>query len=237
MNKTQIKFKENISRYDLINVINTIVDIVIYKDMDGAIQYKPYDKDFAFDIGVASFLLDGVQIDDATDIYEFIYSNKEIVECLDVFKTHAIHRDNKRYIESMSDDMIEFKKQEYTYVNDELTARLLKALELEERVNEASLELAQKQSKLLEQQIKAGEYEEKIAEQMSPEDIVKLNQMYLSGEIDAEKMVDQVLNKYLNSEIHNNKVNELIEEKNKQIVELSEFKKKYESRNVLADGK
>ena len=236
MNETQVKFKDNITRYDLINVINMIVDLVIYKDMNGEIQYKPYDKEFALDIGVVSFLLNGVKIDGVKDIYEFIYSNEEITELLTEFKEHKIHSDNVHYIQAMSDDIIEFKKQEYIQRNDELNARLLKALDIEEKLNEASLKLTQKQSKLLDQQIRANEYQEKVAEQMSPEEFAKLNQMYISGEFDTATMVNQVVKQYIDSAIHQDKMSEVLDEKNKQIVELNKYKKMHEARNVLADG-
>lgn len=230
-----IKLKDEITRYDLINVINTIVDLVIYKDDDGAVQYKPYDKDFAFEIGVTNFIMDGVDLSNVADFDEFINSNQEILDCLKEFKNN--HAKNYSYIKSMSEDMIEFKKKELLNKNDEINAKLIKALETEEKLNELSLELARKQAKILEQQIKSNEYEEEIAERMTPEEVAKLNQMFLSGEFDANQMVDKVLEKYLDSAEHKDKINELLDEKNNQIVELSEFKKKHEARNVLADGR
>ena len=230
-----IKLKDEITRYDLINVINTIVDLVIYKDDDGTVQYKPYDKDFAFEIGVTNFIMDGVDLSNVVDFDEFINSNQGILDCLKEFKDN--HVNDYLYIRSISEDMIEFKKKELLNRNDEINAKLMKALETEEKLNELSLELARKQAKILEQQIKSNEYEEEIAERMTPEEVAKLNQMFLSGEFDVNQMVDKVLEKYLDSAEHKDKINELLDEKNNQIVELSEFKKKYEARNVLADGK
>ena len=236
----EIRIKDHITTNDMIGVIKTMVGVIIGKDENGIVKYTPYDREYGYKIGVAIYLLDGVEFDLENDkFYREINSSKEILNMIEVFQNN--YTVQNEFINSNVDDIVEFKKQEYINKNDALTERLIKALDKEQVLNDLLLKIAENQNKVLTQQIKQNEYNDKVMELMTPEDTKAMNEKFLSGEFDindlTEKLSEKVLKEFMNSDEYKDKYKKVIEDKNKQIVELKKYKQLHDARNVLADGK
>ena len=59
----EVKIKENITIYDLANVIETVVSFIIRKE-NGEIKYRPYYKELALNIAVRAFTFDKIIMND-----------------------------------------------------------------------------------------------------------------------------------------------------------------------------
>lgn len=133
-------------------------------------------------------------------------------------------------------DIVEQKKQEYSAPDfSDIKERLLKSIEQEQAFNSLNIKLAKKQNTLLSQQIKANEFQMKVMEFSSPEDVAALNKKFLSEEYNVNDIAQMAIEKYLNSEIHKSKEKELIDSQESEIVELKKYKALHDARNVLAD--
>ena len=55
-----VRIKKDITIYDLANVIDTIVPFIIRKDENG-ITYTPYYEELGMHIGIAQYLIEGIE--------------------------------------------------------------------------------------------------------------------------------------------------------------------------------
>ena len=133
-------------------------------------------------------------------------------------------------------DIVEQKKQEYSAPDfSDVKERLLKAIEQEQMLNNLNIKLAKKQNTVLSQQAKANEYQMKVMESMTPEEVAELNKKLVSGEFNVDKVAEMTVQKYLDSEIHKKNEKELIDAQAEKITELSKYKAEHDTRNVLID--
>ena len=218
----EIGCRNNISNYVFGNIVEAAVPFIIRDDENGGVVYKPYLADYGIVVGIALYGIDGVEFDSETDlIYEEVHKNKEVHDAVYKFYTQY-ETDLIRYI----DQIVEFRKQEYlNRYDNEVKARLLKAIDKENTLHDLEIKLAKKQNTLLSQQIKQNEKNEEIFNLMAPEDIADLNKRLASGEWDMSKATEVVVDKYINSELRKN---------NKREAENVKVKK-FDARNVLAD--
>ena len=129
-------------------------------------------------------------------------------------------------------DIVEQKKQEYSAPDfSDIKERLLKSIEQEQIMNNLNIKFAKKQNTLLSQQIKANDYQLKMMDNMTPEEMTELNKKFLSEEFDFEKIADIAVKHYLNSDIYKSKKKDLDELKQSKVVDMNT----YNARNVLAD--
>lgn len=191
----EVKIKDNITIYDLEKVIDTIVPFVIRKENE--IEYTPHYKDIGFKVGVIKHLVNGVEFEEDDNILDYI-TTKELVEILTLFDEN--YESEKSYILTNAEDIIEYKKQVYLQPDySDIKDRLLKSIEQEQTLNELSIKYAENQNKLLLQQIKANEYNERVISNMTAEEVAELNKKLASGEFDVNKVAEIAIDKYLNS--------------------------------------
>lgn len=230
----EVKIKENITIYDLANVIETVVSFIIRKE-NGEIKYRPYYKELGLNIAIIQYLIDGIEIgkDDDTDtILSDINDHYEISEVVNQF---IQNNDYYGFIITNVSDIVEQKKQEYSMPDfSDIKERLLKSIVQEQIMNNLNIKLAKKQNTLLSQQIKANDYQLKMMDNMTPEEMTALNKKFLSEEFDFEKIADIAVKHYLDSDIHKDKQKELIESQQEKIHDLSKYKAMHDARNVLA---
>ena len=232
----EVKIKENITIYDLANVIETVVSFIIRKE-NGEIKYRPYYKELALNIAIIQYLIDGIEIekdDDTDSILSGINEHYEILEVLNYFVQSSDH-----YIFIMDNvkDIVEQKKQEYSAPDfSDIKERLLKSIEQEQMLNNLNIKFAKKQNTLLFQQIKANDYQMKVMDSMTPEESAELNKKLLSGEYDINKVAEMAVRQYLESDIHKGKEKELIESQQATIHDLSKYKTMHDARNVLSNA-
>ena len=228
-----VRIKKDITIYDLANVIETIVPFIIRKDEDG-ITYTPYYKELGMNVGIAKYLIEGIEFEEDDDILDEISNNKKISELIAQFST--INPKDYSFIMNNVTDIVEQKKQEYSAPDfSDIKERLLKSIEQEQMLNNLNIKLAKKQNTILSQQTKANEYQMKVMESMTPEEVAELNKKLVSGEFNVNKVAEMTVQKYLDSEIHKSKEKEVIDTQAQKITELNKYKALHDVRNVLAD--
>ena len=228
-----VRIKKDITIYDLANVIETIVPFIIRKDEDG-ITYTPYYKELGMNVGIAKYLIEGIEFEEDDDILDEISNNKKLSELIAQFST--INPKDYSFIMNNVTDIVEQKKQEYSAPDfSDIKERLLKSIEQEQMLNNLNIKLAKKQNTILSQQAKANEYQMKVMESMTPEEVAELNKKLVSGEFNVDKVAEMTVQKYLDSEIHKKNEKELIDAQAEKITELSKYKAEHDTRNVLAD--
>ena len=228
-----VRIKKDITIYDLANVIETIVPFIIRKDEDG-ITYTPYYEELGTHVGIAKYLIEGIEFEKDDDILDEISNNKKLSELIAQFST--INPKDYSFIMNNVTDIVEQKKQEYSAPDfSDVKERLLKAIEQEQMLNNLNIKLAKKQNTVLSQQAKANEYQMKVMESMTPEEVAELNKKLVSGEFNVDKVAEMTVQKYLDSEIHKKNEKELIDAQAEKITELSKYKAEHDTRNVLID--
>lgn len=228
----EVKIKDNITVFDLADVIDTVVSFIIRKDNNG-IKYTPYYKEIGYVIGVVRYLIEGIEIEEGDDIYSESNRNKEISNVLDSFKLG--YPSKYEFIMDNVTDIVEQKKQEYSAPDfTDIKEQLKKSIAQEHALNNLNIKLAKKQNTLLSQQIKTNEYQMKVMDSMTPEESAELNKKLLSGEYDINKVAEMAVRQYLESDIHKGKEKELIESQQATIHDLNKYKAMHDARNVLA---
>ena len=228
-----VRIKKDITIYDLANVIETIVPFIIRRDEDG-ITYTPYYEELGTHVGIAKYLIEGIEFEEDDDILDEISNNKKISELIAQFST--INPKDYSFIMNNVTDIVEQKKQEYSTPDfSDIKERLLKSIEQEQMLNNLNIKLAKKQNTILSQQAKANEYQMKVMESMTPEEVAELNKKLVSGEFNVDKVAEMTVQKYLDSEIHKKNEKELIDAQAEKITELSKYKAEHDTRNVLID--
>ena len=228
-----VRIKKDITIYDLANVIDTIVPFIIRKDENG-ITYTPYYKELGMNVGIAKYLIEGIEFEEDDDILDEISNNKKLSELIAQFST--INPKDYSFIMNNVTDIVEQKKQEYSAPDfSDIKERLLKSIEQEQMLNNLNIKLAKKQNTILSQQAKANEYQMKVMESMTPEEVAELNKKLVSGEFNVDKVAEMTVQKYLDSEIHKKNEKELIDTQAQKITELNKYKALHDARNVLAD--
>ena len=230
----EVKIKDNITVFDLADVIDTVVSFIIRKDNNG-IKYTPYYKEIGYVIGVVRYLIEGIEIEEGDDIYSESNRNKEISNVLDTFNMK--YPSKYEFIMNNVLDIVEQKKQEYSAPDfTDIKEQLKKSIAQEQSLNDLNIKLAKKQNTLLSQQIKVNEYQMKVMDSMTPEESAELNKKLLSGEYDINKVAEMAIRQYLDSDIHKGKEKELIESQQATIHDLSKYKAMHDARNVLSNA-
>ena len=228
-----VRIKKDITIYDLANVIETIVPFIIRKDEDG-ITYTPYYEELGTNVGIAKYLIEGIEFEEDDDILDEISNNKKLSELIAQFFT--INPKDYSFIMNNVTDIVEQKKQEYSTPDfSDIKERLLKSIDQEQMLNNLNIKLAKKQNTILSQQTKANEYQMQVMESMTPEEVAELNKKLVSGEFNVNKVAEMTVQKYLDSEIHKGKEKEVIDAQAQKITELNKYKALHDARNVLAD--
>ena len=228
-----VRIKKDITIYDLANVIETIVPFIIRRDEDG-ITYTPYYEELGMNVGIAKYLIEGIEFEEDDDILDEILNNKKLSELIAQFST--INPKDYSFIMNNVADIVDQKKQEYSAPDfSDIKERLLKSIEQEQMLNNLNIKLAKKQNTILSQQTRANEYQMKVMESMTPEEVAELNKKLVSGEFNVDKVTEMTVQKYLDSEIHKSKEKEVIDTQAQKITELNKYKALHDARNVLAD--
>lgn len=214
----ELKIKENITAIECGNTVETIVSFIIRKDENGEIKYTPYFRETGFVVAIMKNLLHGVIFDKDDDLVKIYNEDEEIKNIIQDFIN-----DNPamEIIVDYVDDIVDFKKQ--LLINDftEIKERLAKSIKQEQEVNSLNIKLLKKQNTLLSQQIKETEYNQKVMEYMSPEEVAEMNRKLASGEYDTSKVADLAIEKYISSELYKRNKKEVEEAKSGKIVNFS----------------
>ena len=218
----KVKIKD-ITANDIATIVNNIVNSIIFKE-DGEIVYQPYFFDDVLKMSIFVYLIEGVELEEDDKILDVLKNDKIIKDIIDDFMTND---DGITEIMGHAYDMIDFKKQLYLSQNDEINELLKKAIIKENALNDILLELAKSQNKVLLQQAEVNEKQEEIFSKMSADELALLQKRIANGEFNMSDMIDMVVDRYMeNDKTRDQKYKEIIDEKNKTIVELKDHLKK-----------
>lgn len=243
MKKNNVRIKENISFVDIITAIESIVpQYFTYNEVTGETEYTPYYSEMAIKIAMVKYFMEGVEFEDNDNVYELIISDGEIVNCINQFyytsneklvniidmvtsnvekivdfkKEKLIHEDNdmKEYFASMSNMFNSFEDFLNVMVN---SFRTFSNLDLS-KITPEMMEMAQK--------FAIGLKDKNITPDILT-DVIKDAVAF-----DMDKVSVDIIDS------KNKQIKELkgVKSENvllkKRIVELEEYKKNQESRNV-----
>ena len=214
-------------------IVNKALEYIINYDDFGTIEYYPYFIERGIKSGIVSFLFDGITFEENDDVETLIYSNKQINDLYEKFKEE--YTPLYEHICWCVNELIDLKLKQGNK-DSLLSEKLAEIFEVQKQIEQLRLEIAINENRTLQQQIKENEYNERVMELMTPEEVKVLNQKFLESGLTAENLSDAVMQKYLNSGIMESRKDEIIEAKNEKIRNLKEYKKLNEARNVLADN-
>lgn len=214
-------------------IVNKALEYIINYDDFGTIEYHPYFVERGIKNGIVRFLFDGITFEEDDDVETLIYSNKQIDDLYEKFKEDFTPL--YEHICWCVNELIALKLKQGNR-DGLLSEKLAEIFEVQKQIEQLRLEIAMNENRALQQQIKANEYNERVMELMTPEEVKALNQKLIESGFTAENLSDAVIRKYLNSGIIESHKDEIIESKNEKIRSLEVYKKTNEARNVLADN-
>lgn len=217
MIKNDVKIKKDLSLSDKINAIEYISSSYFTEDENGKMQYTPYYAGIAQVNAIMKYFTDGVEFEDSENIYETVINDDSLRAFVDTFfisgKDTDVPSDSQEILyEIMStvDDIIEYKKKEnLAKIQSENSSILAyKQLKLMEK-EEEKLQLEMDTTKKLEEWLNI---QKELNSVITPE----MQQRFMEN-FDVNDIMDTVINKYGESEIH--KKNEELIEANRKIRE------------------
>ena len=168
-----VKIKDGITNFDLANVVETVVSFVIRKEENGEVKYTPYYREYGLIVGIVKYLVEGIEREANDDLLDVYNDNTVVFETVNDFVKNS--NDHMAFIAENVADIVEFEKQRHLNDFADIKERLLKSIVQEQALNDLNIKLAKKQNTLLSQQLKANEFNNKVKEQMKPEEIVEMN--------------------------------------------------------------
>ena len=238
MVKNDVTIKKELSLSDKINAIEYISSSYFTEDDNDKIQYTPYYAGIAQVNAIMKYFTDGVEFEDSEDIYETVINDDNLRTFVDTFfvsgKDAAAPSDGQEILyEVMSTvaDIVEYKKKEnlakiQSKNNNILAYKQLKLMEKEEEKLQLEIDTTKKLDEWLNTQ-------KELNSVITPE----MQQRFMEN-FDVNDIMDTVINKYGESEIHKKneeliEANKKIREQDNKIIELqTAFAQKEQKENV-----
>lgn len=242
MKITNVKIKDNITIVDRIDAIELIVNSYFTNG-----RYTPYYVEISKYVAVARFFLEGISFSEDDDIFGIACSDEKIKLLVDKFFIPSVSKTNTKYLNIMDDvmkqveDIVDFRKQTIihssTVDEERIIQKLDQILEKETRNKDAELKVLRETERLQKAQSKQVEYYNKVAEFMTPEETAHMNKTLMEQQLDPNELARIIADKYIQSDQHNRKIEEVISDKNAKIQELKKYKQMYDARNTIAEDK
>lgn len=210
-----LMIKKDINQYDIGNIVDVAVEFTIGKDDNGNIYYRPYFMDDGIRYGVILYVVDGIRFDPDDNILELYDKEEELSSVVDAFLSESTVADE---ITMYVRDIVDFRKKQYTSISDTLADELRTLMHKEEILNDMLTEAARVQKKVLEQQALENARNEEIMSHLSQDEILAMQKKLASGEYNMKELADNVVAKYVDSELHRMKQDEVAEAKSDKIV-------------------
>lgn len=238
MVKNDVKIKKELSLSDKISAIEYISSSYFTEDENGKIQYTPYYAGIAQVNAIMKYFTDGVEFEDSEDIYEMVLNDDSLRTFVDTFFVSGqdtaapSHRQEVLYeVMSTVADIVEYKKKEnLAKIQSEnsniLAYKQLKLMEKEEEKLQSEMDTTKKLDEWLNVQ-------KELNSVITPE----MQQRFMEN-FDVNDIMDTVINKYGESEIHKKneeliEANKKIREQDNKIIELqTAFAQKEQKENV-----
>lgn len=135
MKKNNVRIKENISFVDIMTAIESIVpQYFTHNEVTGEIEYTPYYSEIATKIAIVSNFMDGVEFEDKDDVYPLVMSDEEIMNCINKFyfnientkEAEKENAENELFINIMNmvmtnvEKMVNFKKEKLIHEDNDM---------------------------------------------------------------------------------------------------------------------
>ena len=204
--KEIVSIKSDINQYDIGNVVDIATEFVIGKDDTGNVYYRPYFMDEGIKYGVILYLVDGITMDPDDNLLDVYDKEEKLSKVVDEFTSGSALMDD---IITYTRDVIDYRKKLYTSISDVLADELKTLMHKEEILNETLIEAARVQRKVLEQQAQENDRNAEIMSHLTEEEILSMQKKLATGEFNMKDLVDQVVNKYVDSELHKKNAEEV----------------------------
>lgn len=236
MIKNNPKIKENISMLDQINAIKSIVSSC-FTELNGTIEYTPYYQRTAEFNAIAMNFLEGITFEDKDSIFT-IENDKEIFDLVKKFyynieeQAENENEENYEYInimnfvESNVTKIVEFEKNKIIHRNEKLEDKIALGIESVEKISYFFEVIADALYNFSKIDLKT----------LKPENIELIKDVLLK--LKDSDMTEESISNIIKNAVGfdmDKATQDIIDEKNKQIVELQKYKELYEARNVVAD--
>lgn len=241
MIKNNPKIKDNITIIDKINAIESIVSSYFTKDKDNGniTKYTPYYYEIAEVYAIVENFLDGIEIEDE-DTKDTFMKDEDVFNLIKKFyynieETDGAKKENEENFEYISimnfvkhnvEEIVEFKKQQLVHRDEELRQKLALGSESLEKISyffEVIGDTLYNLSKLDLQLLKPENAE-----------FLKNVLLKLKDSNMTEESIANIIKGAVGFDL-DKAAQDIINDKNKQIVELQKYKELYEARNVSAD--
>ena len=224
MVKGNIKIKDSITIEEKAIITEYLVDSYFTEDEYGIVQYTPYNFDPALVTAFFLYCVEGIKFESKEkdsesvaleNVYESVSADEDLMNLYSSIlstKTNDDRHPNIKIVRMLHaivndvSDMVEFRKQQLIHNNSILIGKLYEIFEVQKQVEKLRLEIAEKENKVLLQQINENSYGEEVMKHMPPEDLAALNKKILDGDMDYKKMTDLLVQKYLDNNTHSNVV-------------------------------
>lgn len=236
MIKNNLKIKENISMLDQIKAIKSIVSSC-FTELNDKIEYTPYYQRTAEFNAIARNFLEGITFEDKDDIFA-IEGDKEIFDLVKKFyynieeQAENENKENYEHISIMDfvqhnvSEIVEFEKNKIIHRNEKLEDKIALGIESVEKISYFFEVIADALYNFSKLDLKT----------LKPENIELIKDVLLK--LKDSNMTEESISNIIKNAVGfdmDKTTQDIIDEKNKQIVELQKYKKLYEARNVIAD--
>jgi len=222
----ELNVKEKLSVSEYLRFVNGLVDI----NFNGT-EYRPDYATIYTNAIIADNCIDGVEIEEITlDVAEEIEANEDLIEKVKKVKDTDYYR-NAVYDSSAR---VEFAKQMAVSNNSAIEMKLMEILEKEADKLEQEIKTNDYAEKLVKVQTEQIEYANKVQEQFSPEEQAEITRKMADSDFDMNKVADIISEKYFSSTKHDEKLQEVVDAKNK---EITKYKAAHDEQNVLSGKK
>lgn len=241
MIKNNPRIKENITIIDKIEAIESIVSSYFTKDSEdeNVTEYTPYYSEIAEVYAIVSNFLEGIEIEDNdtedtfmkdndvfTLIKKFYYNVEESDDAKKENEDNFIYISAMNFVKSNVNEIVELKKQQLIHGDDKFRHKLALGCESVEKISyffEAIGDALYNFSKL-------------DLKLLNPENsqLIKDVLLKLKDSNMTEKSITNIIKGVVGFDM-DKAAQDIINDKNKQIVELQKYKALYKAKNVLAD--
>lgn len=218
MKKESMKIKGNITLEDKVNAIEAITSAYFQNG-----DYTPYYAEIGEVIAVGKFFIEGYELEEGESIYSMYCSDADFKKMVDAF----IHNNNPKsanvpimsYVREMVKDKLEFVKEHEVHFNPVVNNTLTTFTEFMDVVIDS-----------------LGNFSKMNIEALSPDILAKsktiINKLSDSGiELTKENLIS--IFREMADFRPDEASQEIIDTKNKKIIELSKYKALWESRNTI----
>ena len=216
MIKNNIQLKDGLSLTDKINMTRYIVGGYFVND-----EYTPYYASINKIVAFFRYCVDGLEFDDEEDVYSLSLSDAKLVELYNIAMMDGspIYNDIQQVNKDI-DDMVDFYKRKLLISSSPIMMKLEEILDKESRNKDEELRLTKQMEKVMEENEKELKASNEFTKLLTPEETANIMRKFSNDDFSVANLVSEISNKYIGYSLHDNDMNNLLDEKNRKIEEL-----------------